>query len=96
MINLIDEMVDRGDCSVRARRMNMHIIESRDEMGGLSASSKLNTDWAFLTHLRDVGRTAAAQWIERHFDSIGHRSTVDLKEMFAGLVPDAKHVPRDC
>jgi len=94
MINLIDELVDSGH-SIRGRRMNVHIIESRDDMGKLSASSKLNTDWAFLTHLRDVGRSAAARWIDQNFDAIGSRSTVDLKEMFAGLVPDAKHVPRD-
>ena len=96
MINLIDELVDSGrGQTLRKRRMNVHIVEDCEEMGKLSASSKLNTDWAFLGHLRDIGRAAAEQWINDHFDSIGERSTIDLQQMFAGLQPDIKHIPRD-
>ena len=96
MINLIDELVDSGHGqTLRKRRMNVHIVEDCVEMGKLSASSKMNTDWAFLCHLRDVGRAAADRWIAQNFESIGARSTVDLKQMFAGLLPDKKHVPKD-
>ncbi len=94
MIHLIDTMVDRGE-SARARRMNVHMIESRREMRKLSASSKLNTQWEFLTYLRDIGRRAAARWIEENFDAIGKESTLDLGEMFSSIKPTVKHTPRD-
>lgn len=67
------------------RKMKVHIIEARKKLRPLGASSKLNTEWEFLLHLRDIGRVAAADWIDRHFDDIGVRSTVDLREMFSGI-----------
>ena len=96
MIKIIDELVDSGrGQKLRKRRMNVHIVEDRDQMGALSASSKLNSDWAFLCHLRDVGRDAAGKWIDENFDAIGHRSTVDLDSMFSSLQPETKHLPKD-
>lgn len=59
----------------RYRDKRMHVIHADETMLGLSVSSKLNAEWAFLTHLRDVGRAAAGQWIEAHFNDIGERST---------------------
>ncbi len=95
MIHMIDTLVDRGANAFRARRMNVHMIESRRQMRKLSASSKLNTQWDFLVYLRDIGRQAAARWIADNYDAIGARSTLDLEEMFASLTPKVKHVPRD-
>ena len=96
MINLIDDLVDSGRGEdLRKRRMNVHIVEDCEQMGKLSASSKLNTDWEFLCYLRDVGRAAAETWIKQNFEMIGVRSTVDLKAMFSGTSPDEKHIPKD-
>jgi NTE family protein len=36
----------------------------------------------FLLHLKAIGREVADRWIQNHFDAIGHRSTIDVKEMF--------------
>jgi NTE family protein len=69
------------------RDMRIHVIEGRDEMLALGASSKLNTEWEFLTLLRDIGRRAAETWLARHFDDIGERTTVDLRAMFHGVMP---------
>ena len=44
----------------------------------MSASSKLIGEWEFLTHLRDVGRATADQWLEENFDQLGHKSTFDI------------------
>ena len=70
--------------------MRIHVIEAQDKISPLGASSKLNTEWEFLTLLRDIGREAAGEWIDRHFDSIGERSTVNLGAMFAGAALQAK------
>ncbi len=64
------------------RDMRIHIVEANDAMAPLGASSKMNTEWEFLTLLRDIGRRAAGEWLDRHFDQIGVRSTVDLPCIF--------------
>ena len=55
------------------------------ELKSLGASSKLNVEWAFLTHLRDLGRETADAWLEQNFKHIGEKSTVDLRAMFQGI-----------
>ncbi len=72
------ENLDEG----RYKRVHMHIIEAGDELLSLGASSKLNAEWRFLTHLRDIGRRTADAWLSTNFDSIGKRSTFDLKDHF--------------
>lgn len=85
-LDFVSRLVEEGKLGEGDyRTTRIHMIEARDAMLSLGASSKLNTEWAFLVHLRDIGRAAAARWIERHFDDIGARSTVDLREMFRGV-----------
>jgi NTE family protein len=33
--------------------------------------------------LRDLGRRAAEGWLERHYDSIGRESTLDMKAAYS-------------
>jgi NTE family protein len=90
-IEMIDRLIDTGRLSGNEfRRMHMHIIEAPEKMKVLGASSKMNSEWAFLVHLRDMGRLAASTWIDRHFNDIGQRSTVDLRAMCDDFRPDAK------
>ncbi len=85
-IDFIDRLIDTGKLSTdEYRRLNVHIIEATDEMNPLGASSKLNSEWSFLLHLKEIGRTAAARWIDDNFDDIGERSTVDLRTMFGEI-----------
>jgi NTE family protein len=84
----VTRLLDEGKIdSDQYRRMNIHMIEARREMRQLGASSKLNSEWPFLEHLFEIGRGAAATWIDTHFDDIGERSTVDVREMFQGVGP---------
>jgi NTE family protein len=64
--------------------MLVHIIDSQDLLKPLGASSKLNAEWDFLCHLRDLGRKRAQDWIEQHYDDIGKQDSVDLRAMFEG------------
>jgi len=61
---------------------NVHWIEAEKQMRGLGVSSKLNARMDFLLHLKQIGRDVAEHWLETHFDAIGHRSTIDIKEKF--------------
>ena len=56
----------------------IHSIRSDETMAGLGVSSKLNTDWDFLCHLRDLGRAQAERWLAATYDDIGVRSSVDV------------------
>jgi NTE family protein len=83
-IQLIDRLIDEGSLSDKEyRRMNLHMIDDGcREMMEMGASSKMNSEWAFLIHLREIGRAAADRWLATHFDDIEQRSTLDLTEMF--------------
>lgn len=85
-IDFVDRLLEEGKLAAKDyRKMNVHMVDGRDHMLGLGASSKLNSEWAFLTHLRDRGRNAADRWLAAHFDDIGQCTTVDLRAMFEGL-----------
>jgi NTE family protein len=67
----------------RYRDIHVHAIFDEATMLKLRVSSKLNAEWAFLTHLRDQGRKAAKNWLGQHFDDLGVRSTLDLSWVFS-------------
>jgi NTE family protein len=75
------------------RELYLHAVSDCQELEHLSPSSKLNAEWSFLTHLRDVGRAAAGSWLERSFERIGGGSTMDLspfRDEPAGIEPAAR------
>ena len=45
----------------------LHSIRSDEAMCDLSAASKFNTDWSFLTGLRDRGRETMEAWLAKHW-----------------------------
>ena len=66
----------------RLRNMLMHSIRADQVLADLSASSKLRTDWEFLSMLRERGRFTAAAWLEENFRHVGRKSSVDLVKEF--------------
>lgn len=84
-IEFVRRLLDEGSLDgSRYRHINVHMVEARKQMRPLGASSKMNTEMAFLRHLFEIGREAADRWIAAHFDDIGERSTVDLKQIVSG------------
>lgn len=84
-INFVTRLIDAGKLDEQHyRRERIHIIQNQDELIPLGASSKLNAEWKFLTHLKNIGRQTATKWLATCFDDIGVRSTVDLPDMFNG------------
>ena len=81
-IDFVSRLIEDGRLdSERYRHVLVHRIHS-DEMCHLTASSKLNAEWAFIEHLFDLGRRSAEGWLDRHCDQIGHESTVDIRALF--------------
>ena len=77
---LAEDRLDRE----RYRALNIHNIGLDEDGTAFGAASKLNAEHAFLQHLFEIGRSAAADWLETNYDSIGKRSTVDIRKMFQG------------
>ena len=72
-----DGKLDRKDY----KKVHIHRI-SAEGLKPLQASSKVNAEWRFLKHLHDIGRNAAKAWEAENFDSIGNRSSIDLRAEF--------------
>lgn len=87
-VEFVTRLIDTGKLDAgEYTRVFLHLIEGGEAMRPLSSSSKLNAEWAFLTHLRDIGRSAAGAWLEKNFDRIGKASSVDLRGLFMGGGP---------
>jgi NTE family protein len=85
-IDFVDRLIDEGVLSTdHYSKVRVHIVENQEALKPLGASSKMNAEWAFLTHLRDLGRQTAAAWLDATWDAIGARSSVDLRAMFQGI-----------
>ncbi len=88
LIGFVDNLLDSGRLSPNEfRRINIHLIEATEAMNPLGASSKMNSEWEFLLHLRDIGRNAAEKWIDDNLQHVGKRSTLDLQAMFGSDRP---------
>lgn len=75
MTRMLEELEVEGHHYERAY---FHLIAGEDLLSALSAESKLDTSWSFLTHLRDRGRERADAWMTENWNRIGHGSTLDL------------------
>lgn len=56
----------------------LHGISADKDLSELNLSSKLNTSWDFLMHLKNLGYEACGKWLEENFEHIGKSSTLKL------------------
>ncbi len=66
----------------KLRVIFMHSIRNDETMAELPTASKSNTNWSFLTGLRDRGRATAESWLAENFQHIGKRTSIDLEKEF--------------
>lgn len=82
-IAFVTRLIEQGRIQgSRMKRMLIHGIFSDEVTKDLSAMSKLNADWSFLTHLHALGREHAASWLEGSFERLGRESTVDIAALY--------------
>jgi NTE family protein len=65
MMELAKERGGEGRLSRKLQRLNLHRLSAEDAVPDLREMSAFNLDWDFLIRLRDAGRAAAADWLER-------------------------------
>ena len=76
-IMLLKQLIDAEQLErERYRDMRLHRIHADEDLLALQASSKLNAEWPYLCHLRELGRARASRWLETHWDDLGVRSSV--------------------
>lgn len=86
-IQLLHKLIEaEGLETERYRDMRVHLIHADEELQDLDASSKLNAEWTFLSHLQQRGRGWAHHWLEANFGDLGVRSTFDLDALFVDLL----------
>jgi len=84
-IDFVARMLDEGSLDPkRYHKMLVHIICDEAGFKDLNASSKMNTEWAFLEHLHDMGYRAAKNWRDGNFDRLGKSASVDVRGLLHG------------
>lgn len=78
-IEFQQKLLDRGiDLDGELTCTYMHNITADHALDGLNLSSKLNTDWEFLSHLKELGRKHAEEWLYKNYENLGKISTMKL------------------
>ena len=75
---------DSPELFKQLHRLRVHMIDGGASLAPLGAESKTNTQWAFLSQLHELGRTAAQGWLERHRKDLGKRSSFELGSVLQG------------
>lgn len=79
----ITALIDAGKLTdERYSKVHFHMIEPAEDLSALGVSSKFNTDWRFLEHLHDLGVDTARRWLEKTFDDLNQRSSIDVFRTF--------------
>jgi NTE family protein len=76
---LIREDMLKDEYKDQYKDILLHAIRADKAMGDLSIASKFDTDWGFLTHLRDLGRDEAKKWLKNNYEKINHEASVDIE-----------------
>jgi NTE family protein len=83
-VEFVTRLIDDGHLdNDRYMRAMIHRIDGDQHLRPMAASSKLNAEWQFLTHLRDLGRESTEAWLDANFDRIGVESTLDLRALIS-------------
>jgi NTE family protein len=84
---LISDGLLKEKAKGRYRNMLIHAIEADRWLKELSLESKFDTEWGFLTSLKEKGRRAASTWLDKGLADVGVRSTIDLVAGFVSAGP---------
>lgn len=82
-IDFVTELIDKGLLDKdKIKRLFMHLLRDENLFGSLNISSALNASWDFIEFLFNQGRLVAHDWIRKHYDDIGVRTTTDMHKDF--------------
>ncbi len=77
----INRAVEQGDMTApRLAKIYLHQISAQEITRDLSAASKFDTSWSFLTRLKQQGREHAEAWLRRNKRHLTKKTTLPLHE----------------
>ncbi|CAN5334097.1 patatin-like phospholipase family protein [soil metagenome] len=77
---LIENEWIKPEYEEKLKKINLHCVRADEAMLDFSLESVFDSNWEFLLKLRDLGRNAAEVWLEKNYDSIGKKTSVDFNE----------------
>lgn len=90
-IEFINGLIASGALRGEAcKTVRIHRIDGGESIREWPSSTRSSTDAAMIRALFGLGQTAARQWLERHFDAVGQRGTVDIR---ADYLDDTRIAP---
>ncbi len=79
-VDFVRRLMDEGKLSPDDyKRVLMHRIEPTGWLDDFPASSRIKPDWSTISTLKERGRAAGIAWLERHYEDVGRRSTLDTR-----------------
>lgn len=89
-----NRLINAGELSEKKhRKTHLHMIHGDQALGELPAATKLTAERKFLLMLRDKGREAASEWLEKHSDKIGDRSSFNYNRLVSQLTQESDENP---
>lgn len=82
-LDILRQMMEQGLAEAPpGKKLFLHMIHGEEDVQELAASSKLNAEWRYLERLFERGRRWADDWLDKHRDDVGARSSFSLEELF--------------
>jgi len=80
--DLIEKGAITGEFGTRLKAIMIHSINDEASIAPMGSVSKFLIEPAYLEHLFELGRLATAKWLASTFDSVGVKSSVDIRARF--------------
>lgn len=76
----INSLLERGALRGSGlKTVRMHRVDGGEAIRAFPGSTKTSTDAAMIEALFRIGQQAATHWLQRHYEALGHHSTVDIR-----------------
>jgi NTE family protein len=83
VIDFVTGLIDRGELdATRHQRLNMHLISLADGTPAERADVPLDADWGVVRTLHQRGVRAADDFLRRHRDDLGRRTTLPRERIW--------------
>ncbi|MGI9523764.1 MAG: patatin-like phospholipase family protein [Hyphomicrobiaceae bacterium] len=92
-LDFVNRCLQRGELSDLGFKPTFLHRVGGEEIVHLPASTKLNAEWSFLKHLRNIGRATAHAWLADNFERIGVESTLSLAPFYEAAAPSSPYEP---
>jgi len=79
-IEYVNALIAEGALRNRSyRTVRMHRVDGGDAIRTFPSSSRTSSDAGMIDALFRIGQQAASHWLERHYEALGQRGTVDIR-----------------